>query len=100
MNVRSRHAPRRGSVAIETVLVLNVLFLLTLGVIVLGMGVFRYQEMCHLARGCAGPRSTGPAMPRTHGERRGHGDRRLQQRDGARTWPASPRRISAIPSHS
>src|SRR5258708_4449091 len=50
MPFRSRPSRRRGAVALESVIVLNVLFLLILGVIVLGMGVFRYQEMCYLAR--------------------------------------------------
>lgn len=47
---RRRPAARRGAVAVENVLVLNVMFSLLLGVIVLGMGVYRYQEMSYLAR--------------------------------------------------
>lgn len=47
---RSRPDRRRGAVAVENALVLGVMFSLILGVIVLGMGVFRYQEMAYLAR--------------------------------------------------
>ena len=50
MIIRRRTVRRRGAIALETALVTSVLFLLILGVIVLGMGVFRYQEMSFLAR--------------------------------------------------
>lgn len=45
-----RRARRRGAVLVENALVLGVMFSLLLSVIVLGMGVFRYQEMAYLAR--------------------------------------------------
>jgi Flp pilus assembly protein TadG len=41
---------RRGAVILECSFVLPIVFLLTLGIIVLGFGVFRYQEMAWLAR--------------------------------------------------
>jgi Flp pilus assembly protein TadG len=50
MIVRRRPARRRGAIALEGALIMGVMFSLLLGVIVLGMGVFRYQEMCYLAR--------------------------------------------------
>jgi Flp pilus assembly protein TadG len=42
--------PRRAGVLIEAALVLPIAFLLVLGVLIGGMGVFRYQEVAHLAR--------------------------------------------------
>lgn len=42
--------PRRAGVLVEAALVLPVAFLLILGVLIGGMGVFRYQEVAHLAR--------------------------------------------------
>ena len=66
MIVRVGTARRRGAIALEAAIVMNVLFFLLLGVIVLGMGVFRYQQMVHLAHeGADGPRSTAPDMLRT-----------------------------------
>jgi hypothetical protein len=42
--------PRRAGVLVEAALVLPIAFLLILGVLIGGMGVFRYQEVAHLAR--------------------------------------------------
>jgi TadE-like protein len=42
--------PRRAGVVVEAALVLPIAFLLILGVLIGGMGVFRYQEVAHLAR--------------------------------------------------
>jgi Flp pilus assembly protein TadG len=41
---------RRGAAVVEGALVFPVVFLFILGLIVGGMGVFRYQEVAHLAR--------------------------------------------------
>jgi Flp pilus assembly protein TadG len=50
MIIHRRAGRRRGAVVLEGAIVMPVLFLLILGVIILGMGVFRYQEMAYLAR--------------------------------------------------
>ncbi len=50
MIVRSRPARRRGAIAVESALVMSLMFLLLLGVMDLGLGVYRYQEMVYLAR--------------------------------------------------
>ena len=41
---------RRGATILEFAVVAPITFLLILGLIVAGMGVFRYQEVAHLAR--------------------------------------------------
>jgi len=46
-------AQRRGATVVESAVVYPVTFLLFLGLIVGGMGVFRYQEMASLAREAA-----------------------------------------------
>jgi Flp pilus assembly protein TadG len=49
--MRLRHAqPRRGATAVETAVISSVLFLLLFALLVGGYGVFRYQEVAHLAR--------------------------------------------------
>jgi len=50
MMYASRKLERRGTNLVEFALIGNVVFLLILGMIVGGMGIFRYQEMAHLAR--------------------------------------------------
>jgi Flp pilus assembly protein TadG len=47
------HRRRPGAHAIESSLIYWIVMLLVAGVIVLAMGVFRYQEMAHLAREAA-----------------------------------------------
>jgi Flp pilus assembly protein TadG len=47
------HSRRRGVHALESAFVYGLLMVLIAGLIVLGMGVFRYQEMAHLAREAA-----------------------------------------------
>lgn len=42
--------PQRGATLVEAAIVLPVAFLLILGIVVGGMGVFRYLEVAHLAR--------------------------------------------------
>jgi Flp pilus assembly protein TadG len=41
---------RRGAVVVESAVILPVLFLLVIGMVVLGPGVFRYQQVATLAR--------------------------------------------------
>ena len=48
--VKRRSRRRRGVVLLESALVYTVLFLLILGTIVMGLGVFRYQQIASLAR--------------------------------------------------
>jgi Flp pilus assembly protein TadG len=45
-----RRQRRRGAVLIETALVYPLLFMIILGIILLGTAVFRYQEVAHCAR--------------------------------------------------
>jgi Flp pilus assembly protein TadG len=47
------HSRRRGVHALESAYVYGLLMVLLAGLIVLGMGVFRYQEMAYLAREAA-----------------------------------------------
>ena len=48
-NVRTRHAAH----AVECAFVYPVVFMFTLGVMIVGLGVFRYQEVAYLAREAA-----------------------------------------------
>lgn len=51
MKVRVRSRPsRRGATTVEFAVVASAVVLLVVGLIVGGLGVFRYQEMAHLAR--------------------------------------------------
>ncbi len=43
-------SPRRGATLVEGAIVLPVLFLLIIGLIVVGLGVYRYQQVAALAR--------------------------------------------------
>jgi Flp pilus assembly protein TadG len=45
-----RKTRRVGSVLIESALVYPVLFLVVLGIILMGLAVFRYQQVSHMAR--------------------------------------------------
>lgn len=45
-----RKPQRRGAVLVESAFVYPVLFLIMLGIILLGMAVFRYQQTAHLSR--------------------------------------------------
>jgi len=49
----TNHPRRRGVHAIESAFVYGLLMVLVAGLIVMAMGVFRYQEMAHLAREAA-----------------------------------------------
>ena len=49
MMLRRRRA-RTGSVLIECALIYPVLFMLVLGIILLGLSVFRYQQVSHISR--------------------------------------------------
>lgn len=53
MLVRRRLVRRRGATMVEGALVLSVAFLLTLGVMILALGVYRYQQVASLAREAA-----------------------------------------------
>src|SRR5215831_6059302 len=50
-----RSLPRRrsGALMVEAAIVLSIALLLTLGVIILAMGVYRYQQVASLARQAA-----------------------------------------------
>lgn len=51
MLVRNHHrSARPGAVMVEAAVVLPILFLMILGLVVIGLGVFRYQQVAHLAR--------------------------------------------------
>jgi Flp pilus assembly protein TadG len=45
-----RRQRRTGAALVETAVVYPVLFLIVLGIIMLGIGVFRYQQVAHAAR--------------------------------------------------
>jgi Flp pilus assembly protein TadG len=53
MLLRTLIRPRRGTHAVEAAFVYPVSFMLLLGILVCGMGMFRYQETCHWARTAA-----------------------------------------------
>jgi Flp pilus assembly protein TadG len=50
MRPRQPFARRSGASVVESAIVLPIFFLFVLGMIVLALGVFRYQEMAHIAR--------------------------------------------------
>ena len=45
-----RRRPRRGSVLVEAALVYPVVFMVILGILLLSIAVFRYQQVAHIAR--------------------------------------------------
>lgn len=45
-----RRKARTGSVLIESALIYPVLFLIVLAIVILGVGVFRYQQVSHISR--------------------------------------------------
>jgi Flp pilus assembly protein TadG len=51
--MRLRRELRSGTTAVESALVYPVTFLLLMGLVIMGLGVFRYQEMSALARRAA-----------------------------------------------
>jgi Flp pilus assembly protein TadG len=53
MRYRAEPRPRRGALAVEAAVVYPVFFLLLLGLIVGGLGVFRYQQVACQAREAA-----------------------------------------------
>jgi Flp pilus assembly protein TadG len=53
MLLRSSPPKRRGATLVESALVLNLTILLILGMVVVGLGVFRYQQVSALAREAA-----------------------------------------------
>lgn len=48
--MKVRHMRRTGTVLVESAMVYPVLFLLVMGLILLGIGVFRYHQVAHAAR--------------------------------------------------
>ena len=48
-----RRRRRRGTVLVESAMIYPILFLMILGIILLGIGVFRYQQVAHIAREAA-----------------------------------------------
>lgn len=56
---------RRGAALVEAAIVLPVFLLLVVGGVVLGLGIFRYQEIAHLARESARWASLQEASLRT-----------------------------------
>jgi Flp pilus assembly protein TadG len=46
----TRRAARRGAVSVEAAVVYPVLFLMILAILLLGLTVFRYQQLAHVAR--------------------------------------------------
>ncbi|HZT80204.1 MAG TPA: TadE/TadG family type IV pilus assembly protein [Gemmataceae bacterium] len=51
--MRLRHASRRGATVVEAAVTAPAVFLLLLGLVVGGMGMFRYQQVASLARQAA-----------------------------------------------
>ena len=45
-----RRRPRRGTVLVEAALVYPVVFMVILGILMLSIAVFRYQQVAHIAR--------------------------------------------------
>lgn len=50
MRIRPHRRQRRGATVVEFAVIAPVTFLLLLGLLIGGMGVFRYQQVAHLAR--------------------------------------------------
>ena len=50
MMLRRQRRQRRGSILIESAIVYPVLFLIVLGIIVMSLAVFRYQQVAHITR--------------------------------------------------
>ncbi|HJZ59074.1 MAG TPA: TadE/TadG family type IV pilus assembly protein [Gemmataceae bacterium] len=50
MMLRRNNTRRIGATLVETAVVLPVVFLIVLGIVQLGIGVFRYQQVAHAAR--------------------------------------------------
>ena len=62
MMLRQKDRRRVGSILLESALVYPVLFVLVLAIIMLGLGVFRYQQVAHAAR-------EGSRWASVHGEK-------------------------------
>lgn len=75
--MRLRTAPRSGVTVVECAIIFPGFFLLLIGTIVMGLGVFRYQEVAHLAR-------EGARWASVHGLE-------YQQRTG--NWAATPQDV-------
>jgi Flp pilus assembly protein TadG len=58
MLISQRVRRRRGAAMVEFAVIAPVVLLLILGQIIGGLGIFRYQELAHLARDCARYAST------------------------------------------
>ena len=67
----SSNSRRRGSTLVETAILLPTVFLFVIGMCVIGLGIYRYQQVASLAaRGHAMPRFTAPNMQPTRETRR------------------------------
>jgi Flp pilus assembly protein TadG len=62
MMLRQKDRRRVGSILLESALVYPVLFVIVLAIIMLGLGVFRYQQVAHAAR-------EGARWASVHGEK-------------------------------
>jgi Flp pilus assembly protein TadG len=51
--ILSRKGQREGTILVESALIYPVLFLLIMGVILMGIAVFRYQQVSHISREAA-----------------------------------------------
>ncbi len=50
MIVRTRRIRRRGAVMLEASIIMSVTFMLILGLVIFGLGTFRYQQLASIAR--------------------------------------------------
>ncbi|MBY0523979.1 MAG: hypothetical protein K2R98_11305 [Gemmataceae bacterium] len=53
MHYRPTHTRRSGAVVIECAIIYPVIFMMTIGLVVGGLGVYRYNELAHLSHSCA-----------------------------------------------
>jgi Flp pilus assembly protein TadG len=67
--MRGKYGARRGATTVELAIVCPLLFLLIIGLLVGGLGVFRFQEVASLARECSRWASVhGPQYQRETGQ--------------------------------
>jgi len=78
-------ARRRGAPLVECAFIIPLTFLLVAGLVVCAMGVFRYQQMAHLAREAARYAAVH-AMPPSSDLKRAYFISRLRQATVRRGW--------------